>query len=55
MALVSLLMVAVAVVVFIVATEVTTSLDKDEVTLEALVISSEDIEPPRMCGRMLLR
>lgn len=55
MALVSLLMLAVAVVVFIVATEVTTSLDRDEVTLEALVISSEDIEPPRMCGRMLLR
>ena len=55
MALVSLLIVAVAAVVFIVATELTTSLDKAEVTLEALVISSEDIEPPRMFGRTLLR
>ena len=51
-ALVRLFVSAVAVVVFIVATDVTTSLDRDDVAAEVWVMTSEANLPPKRLSRL---
>lgn len=44
-----------AVVVYIVACDVTTSLARDDVALDVWVSNSEEMEPPKIFGLMLFR